>query len=274
MTSDFEKLLKQISGSSFACTRPWTRAYTLVEVLVVIAAIGILASILGGSFVNALSSTRSAACMNSLKQISSATTTYAGEFNGRWPFAGRDAGTGMPYLQAWTLVLDPYLSGSGDGDTSLWYLESSQVFYGCPELAYEGVTYDVVANSQKNWGDPIPDSHKRINYGLLGADATTSGYVFGLRSAADVVSPSKAVMYLDSYYQHNVNASNTAGWSEFSFTNLLEYRKALGVLNPGAGYKLRHAKGPNMAFVDGHVAPAEDLSLDNYNDFIQKYGDF
>ena len=59
--------------------------YTLVELLVVVAIIGILASILLPGLVRAREAARRVSCANNLRQLGMALRMYADEDNGRYP---------------------------------------------------------------------------------------------------------------------------------------------------------------------------------------------
>lgn len=88
------------------------QAFTLVELLVVIAVIGILASLLMPALQRASTLAKQTACTNQLRQIGMSVPQYANEYGeyvpGRVQFLGDNTG--------WVLCLAPYLGG----DTILW----------------------------------------------------------------------------------------------------------------------------------------------------------
>jgi prepilin-type N-terminal cleavage/methylation domain-containing protein len=69
------------------CRRRQTRAFTLVELLVVIGIIAVLVGILLPTIARARESSRRTKCMSNLKQIGAAMILYSSEHNGRLPNA-------------------------------------------------------------------------------------------------------------------------------------------------------------------------------------------
>ncbi|MBN2643439.1 MAG: type II secretion system protein [Victivallales bacterium] len=81
------------------------KRFTLIELLVVIAIIAILASMLLPALNNARNVAKQINCTNSLKQISLAQASYAGDCNGRWtPLMLNIGGIG----RSWSYILNYY----------------------------------------------------------------------------------------------------------------------------------------------------------------------
>ncbi len=108
---------------------PWRRAFTLIEILVVVAIIGILAAILFPVFSRAREMSRRASCASNLKQIGLAIAAYSADFDEKMPYG---------YLY--------YAPGASPSDLRMWddliqpYLKSYQVLV-CPSHA-RPIAYD------------------------------------------------------------------------------------------------------------------------------------
>jgi general secretion pathway protein G len=82
------------------------RAFTLIELMIVVAIIGILAAILIPNFLHARSEAASSACEGNLKQIATALEAYAVDNGGQYPPSTAPVdvnlfgGIGNPYLSA------------------------------------------------------------------------------------------------------------------------------------------------------------------------------
>ena len=63
------------------------RAFTLIEILVVIAILGVLAAIIFPTFAVVRANARRTSCLSNLKQIGAAMEMYKADYDGRFPFA-------------------------------------------------------------------------------------------------------------------------------------------------------------------------------------------
>ena len=106
--------------SRASSTKPGNSAFTLIEVLVVIAIIAILAAILFPVFGRARENARRTSCLSNVKQIGLATMQYLQDYDERYMVV--DHGTGY----AWFDPLQPYI-------------KSEQLFR-CPSMPPETIT--------------------------------------------------------------------------------------------------------------------------------------
>ena len=82
-----------------ACPTP-ARAFTLIEMLVVIAIISLLAALLFPVFMSARADARRAVCLSNMHQISTAVTMYAQDYDDLYPY-GADPSDQHSYPSIW-----------------------------------------------------------------------------------------------------------------------------------------------------------------------------
>ncbi len=197
------------------------RAFTLVEMLIVISIIAILSAILFPAFTRARESARKASCQSNMKQVALGFAQYEQDYDerlpGAWALAG---GEGQP--NGWTF----YSHFDAVGKDSVFapalgslqpYLKNGRMFL-CP-------------------ADPNNERGPQ-SYAL-------SSCVLNAAAPTDAVSWGKALAEFDSAHLWIMLAEEGQGGAS---TND-------GLVSPANGdtAALRHFDGANYAFVDGHV---------------------
>ena len=260
------------------------RAFTLVELLVVIGIIAVLIAILMPALGNARRQARTVRCLANLKQVGSAFFMYSQVYKGAWPVAVHDlTGTHIPIDQErrWSDMLAEFVSGSDVKMTNIRDLATvrrSSVLWGCPEWDYTdnfvpGLFEQDVRNGYgMNYYPSYWDDFDLWNQAYI--TAGRGRYVRQNRWTR----PSQRALVLDSI-THIVAApptfdSNTGRWFPFDFNGgsgifgslYVEARHA----RKGASKKeTYHNKSLNALYCDGH---AETITVRNAWDAIHNPG--
>jgi prepilin-type N-terminal cleavage/methylation domain-containing protein len=132
---------------------PKPSAFTLVELLVVMAIIAILAALLLPSLASAKKNAQAVACISNLRQIGVALNLYVEASNNHlpicaWPLPSQD--TNVPPLPSIACVLQPYL-----GPAEIFHCPSDVTVFPVEQTSYEwngwlnGASY----NDPEAWSD-------------------------------------------------------------------------------------------------------------------------
>ena len=113
--------------------RPAPRAFTLVELLVVITIIGILTALVTPAFYKSRETVNTSKCASNLRQIGIAMLAFASENNGMFPISGAaisynatDPTTGQ---NGWTQQLEKYIPTNGGSDTRIFQCPTTSILY-------------------------------------------------------------------------------------------------------------------------------------------------
>ena len=128
------------------------RAFTLVELLVVIGIIALLVSILLPSLAAARRSSNSVKCLSNLRQLGNAFAMYANENKGVWPVAAHDPQDykyNAPIARRWPDMIAQYVAnGQFNTSTDIDQIRANSVLWGCPEW-YKTVEYSTTRTADK-----------------------------------------------------------------------------------------------------------------------------
>lgn len=217
--------------------------FTLVELLTVIAIIGILAAILIPVVGRIRQGARAATCLRNLSGIGTAFQLYAADNNGlypalRWKNSNKGVAGTNPTEDNWQTELSRYQSRAVTDLSQLKAAGDSYVF--CPEFVSN-------YSDDPRWTSTISTS---AGYGMNPNLGTTGGNPWDIRfKAAQIPRPARTILVGDSG-NHHLNV--TTSWPVDA--------SVLGGYT--SGDPVRHAGRANYLYADGHVATlAPDTAL-------------
>lgn len=211
-------------------------AFTVTEILVVVAVTGLLASLLLPAFDRAAARARAAECMSNLRQLGSATILWSADNDNLIPPVQYDPNGDGNLRMPWANAIGEYL-----GDTRTGYKGYTTYVEGCqhcPEGALQ--LRDASGNRVTSGG-----IWQRMTYGI---NALRSDYYFPERLSA-IQHPSRTILYADKETDLTDNAWPVVNPPEWNAAQ--EYRLAF-----------RHSGRAHIVFFDGHV---EAIAADDAN---------
>ncbi|MFA6959197.1 MAG: DUF1559 domain-containing protein [Opitutaceae bacterium] len=217
--------------------------FTLVELLAVIAIVGVLAAIVIATIGGVRQRAQNATCMSNLRQIGAAALLYASDHHGMLPPA-QISSEAWP-MRTWMYQIQSYAEGRKLADTT-----------GNIGLCYDGIFHCPAKDDWALSGTGVTDL-QRTSYGMntfaaLGLSAAGLADYPSVRMAV-FIRPSATMLASD------YNAS------DYKIPNQdYLYKSSSSLLS------LRHSGRHNVVMVDGHV---ESLSAQGLNYYLVKAND-
>lgn len=215
-------------------TSHYIKGFSMVELLVVVAIIGTLASLVISSYGGILRRSLQTKCLSNLKQIGTGMMMYVGDNDGGYPYTTDSADTNNTGSVMWTKKLGPYLPQRGNNDTS----PESPVFI-CPAAVYTGYQNSKLSRTYTSTGAI-----------LYFTSSSSSGTAQGpARKTATVEKPSLTIMVVEGKQPSSGGAScNSATTWPVAQADL-----QAATTDATTSLDFRHDSRMNMIYADGHV---------------------
>ncbi len=245
-----------------AVTRPRATAFALIELLVVLAIIGILAAILLPTLSRARAKAQATVCMNNLRQLTIAFHAYVDDNGDRIMVNTASVGAGSSAESCWVAG---FMSTEKDDWVPSWAkpeATNTALFY-C-EGRVEGTLYGTYTGDRRDYGSlgtyaknpkiyrcPADDSYSVFNgnkelrarsYSISPAmNGSPPGKGNNFTRTSQIREGSRMMLFIDEH-------PDTLGAGVFKYTFFTTGFEVWLSL-PAA----RHSGGANLSFVDGHV---------------------
>lgn len=208
------------------------RAFTLIELLTVIAIIGILAAIIIPTVGSVRATAKAGSCASGLRQVSMAMILYQQENKGVLP-AGS---VGSPSV-IWQKALRPYLPLKGPSDTS-----AVHPIFTCPSAEYAGFTNNELAHTYGGTG-------AICGPGASGAASTLGSSTSLPRVFSTILEPSRTPWIVEGKAANATarNCDSTYRWDKASADQTAASAAGTTSLD------FRHNNAMNAAYVDASV---------------------
>lgn len=206
------------------------KAFTLIEILVVVAIIALLISILLPSLSAAKERSKTVICESNLKQVYNGLIFYLYANNDRMPISGRSFESIMKYIQKGGIR-------ETQGNTYIYWVD----VYLCSGDPIPHTTADFQVQTPSGPMTAFLKTSYGINTSLCYALYPSANNPGITRRMSSVKRPSDIVSFFDSG-DDDRNGAQT--WELNEHNNVDNQRE----------FEIHHKKGSNFAFADGHVS--------------------
>jgi prepilin-type N-terminal cleavage/methylation domain-containing protein/prepilin-type processing-associated H-X9-DG protein len=209
------------------------KAFTLVELLVVIGIVALLAALLLPAAASARQSAASAVCLNNLRQMAAAATDYATRNNGSYPPAQWSDPADRSFLRGWDFTKR---NNAVVGPGFLWAPQPVTAVQQCP-------AFDGSAQS----GDDVFTGY---NYNTSYIGRGTGELITSPARMMQVKRPSRTLLFGDG--QWRLGANKYMRSPKPSPSDDPSYAEG-GAARAAGTQGFRHRRATNAAFCDGHA---------------------
>jgi prepilin-type processing-associated H-X9-DG protein/prepilin-type N-terminal cleavage/methylation domain-containing protein len=236
-----------------------TAAFTLIELLTVIAIIGILAAILIPTIASVRATTHQSSCSGNLRQIALATLTYAGENRGQLPGARTVNSSGV---ESWTSM---YRAIRNPGVNTVNFADEASV---ASSRQYATQIAGFLDTTKESTLWRCPGNAAGIETSLSSSSANETTYLLNQRTNTNrqlffggVNIPPVRLIEINAAAGAGAVGVTSSGkaWSAVTDLNQIWMISDLDSINyaegvfAGAQVPMPHKGGRNYAFFDGHV---------------------
>ena len=239
------------------------KAFSLVELLVVISIIALLTSILTPSVVGARRQANRVYCLNNLRQMALAADSYAQNNNDYYPIAQyswqENASTTYAYCWDFTQIMENGQSRTAPG--LLWEGDTIEKVHQCPSYkgadiwsgaAYTGYNYNTsyIGHGQ---GEIVTDAYT----GSVITNPTLPLFTIVMPAkTTQVRKPVACALFGDGQY---AGGANKFMRSPFYWDGDYDF----GIIRAAGTQGYRHNKMTNVAWCDGHATSQKELYTDS-----------
>ncbi len=233
------------------------RAFTLVELLVVVAIIALLLGILLPALGQAKKIAQGAVCASNVRQLFLANTTYATNFRDHFALAARDINGNN--LERWhgkrttkNDVFEPAKSDMADYFGSEGRVKQCPAFDDHVEQVGQSDAFEAGCGGYGYNSTYIGGRYDRYGQFTFSATSYTEGAWHSAR-ISEINSPGQTVMFTDTAFIKNAQLELIA----YSFIELPYIHIKAGPSpspnRPNPSIHFRHAERANVAWADGHI---------------------